>query len=46
VAEPEKIGRTVSVFRCALTDDQGELVASGQFTFFMTGPLNEDLLKE
>jgi acyl-CoA thioesterase len=44
VAEPEKIGRTVSVFRCSLTDDQGELVASGQFTFFMTGPMSEHAL--
>ena len=36
VAEPEKVGHKVSVFRCSLTDDQGNLVASGQFTFFMT----------
>ena len=40
VAEPEKIGGTVSVFRCSLTDDTGTLVASGQFTFFMTGTLD------
>lgn len=35
VATPEKIGRTISVFRCVLTDDQDRLVASGQFTFNM-----------
>lgn len=40
VAEPEKVGRKVSVFRCSLTNDEGELVASGQFTFYMTGPLD------
>lgn len=40
VAEPEKVGRTVSVFRCSLYNDEDKLVASGQFTFFMTGPLN------
>ena len=43
VAEPEKVGRKVSVFRCSLTDDQGQLVASGQFTFFMTGELADNL---
>lgn len=42
VAEPEKIGKTVSVFRCSLTDDEDNLVASGQFTFFMLGPLEHD----
>ena len=42
VAEPEKVGRTVSVFRCSLYNDEDKLVASGQFTFFMTGPLNLD----
>jgi acyl-CoA thioesterase len=46
VAEPEKIGRTISVFRCTLTDDQGGLVASGLFTFFMTGPLDQKKLGE
>ena len=43
VAEPEKVGNKVSVFRCSLTDDQGQLVASGQFTFFMTGELADNL---
>ena len=42
VAEAEKPGRQVSVFRCSLYDDSGALVASGQFTFFMTGPLDMD----
>ena len=42
MAEPEKVGRTVSVFRCSLYNDEDKLVASGQFTFFMTGPLNLD----
>lgn len=46
VAEPEKIGRQVSVFHCSLTNDAGELVASGQFTFFLTGPLNIDELDQ
>lgn len=40
IAEPEKVGRKVSVFRCSLYNDEDKLVASGQFTFFMTGPLN------
>ena len=35
VATPEKIGRTISVFRCVLTDDEDKTVASGQFTFNM-----------
>lgn len=45
VAEPEKAGRRISVFRCSLTNDQGELVASGQFTFHMTGPLDMEKLE-
>lgn len=35
VATPEKVGKSISVFRCTLTDDQDQLVASGQFTFNM-----------
>ena len=42
IAEPEKVGRQVSVFRCSLYNDEDKLVASGQFTFFMTGPLDLD----
>ena len=45
VAEAEKSGRTVKVFRCSLYDDREELVASGQFTFFMTGPLTLERLE-
>lgn len=43
VAEAEKVGKKVSVFRCSLFDDKEELVASGQFTFFMTGDLAGNL---
>lgn len=42
VAEPEKAGKQVSVFRCSLFNEEDKLVASGQFTFFMTGPLDMD----
>ena len=35
VATPEKVGKTITVVRCVLTDDQDELVASGQFTFHL-----------
>lgn len=44
VAEPESVGGTISVMRCALTDDQGRLVASGQFTFYTKGDLTEMLM--
>ena len=44
VAQSEKSGRTVKVFRCSLYDDREELVASGQFTFFMTGPMEDRYL--
>ena len=44
VAEPEKAGRQVQVFRCSLYNDENKLVASGQFTFFMTGPMEIDEL--
>lgn len=40
VAEPERAGRQIKVFRCSLYDDENKLVASGQFTFYMTGPLD------
>lgn len=43
VAEPEKIGKSISVFRCTLTDDEDKLVASGQFTFNM---IDLDLTKD
>lgn len=40
IAEAEKAGRKIKVFRCSLFDDNDDLVASGQFTFYMTGPLD------
>ncbi len=46
IAEPEKAGRKIKVFRCSLFDDGGELVASGQFTFYMTVPLVLPDIKE
>lgn len=46
VAEPEKTGKTISVFRCSLTNDRDELVASGQFTFFMDEALGAKLMEE
>ena len=46
VAEEEKAGRQVSVFRCSLYSEEDKLVASGQFTFYMTGPLDPDGLKQ
>ncbi len=38
-AEPEKLGRTLCVYRVTLTDDAGKEVATGNFTFFLTGGL-------
>lgn len=35
-ATPEKLGRTLCVYHVSLTDDQGEEVANGNFTFFLT----------
>lgn len=37
VAQPEKIGSKLAVIRCILTDDQEKVVATGQFTFLVTG---------
>ena len=34
-ATPKKLGHTLSVVQFALTDDAGETVATGTFTFFM-----------
>lgn len=42
VAEAVKVGRTIAVFRCTLTDDREREVANGDFTFFFTG---DDLAK-
>lgn len=41
-ATPEKVGRTISVFKIALTDDNGKLVATGDFTFFNMGKIELD----
>lgn len=38
-ATPEKLGRTLCVYKVSLTDDDGALVATGDFTFFLTGKL-------
>ncbi len=46
IAEPMKAGRKIKVFGCALYDDNNDLVASGQFTFYMTGPLTVPEIKE
>jgi len=35
VATPKKMGRSLSVVQVTLTDDTGEAVATGTFTFFM-----------
>lgn len=35
VATPEKLGRTVCVYHCLLTNDQEQPVASGTFTFYI-----------
>ena len=37
-AQVEKAGRTVQVCQATLTNDQGEMVASGTFTFYALGP--------
>lgn len=34
-----KMGRRICVIRAQLTDDAGELVAAGDFTFCVTGPV-------
>ncbi|MBP1736447.1 MAG: hypothetical protein H6Q60_328 [Oscillospiraceae bacterium] len=39
VARPEKTGKTICVYQIALTDDQERMVATGEFTFFITKPL-------
>ena len=38
-AEPVKVGAKTAVFRCVLTDEEGKLAATGQFTFMVLGPL-------
>ena len=36
-AETVKMGKTIAVFRCTLTDGEGRTVATGDFTFFFNG---------
>jgi len=38
-ARVEKSGRTIQVCQAVLTNDQGETVATGTFTFYATGPM-------
>lgn len=38
-AKAEKLGRKINVIRAELTNDTGELVAVGDFTFCSTGPV-------
>mgnify|MGYP006071214817 CR=1 FL=1 len=40
-ATPQKVGRKVSVMDVTLTNDQGKVVATGNFTFFHTGDVEE-----
>ncbi len=35
VATPQKVGKTVCIFHCELTDDQEKTVATGDFTFIV-----------
>lgn len=45
-ARPEKVGRSTSVINVSLTDEQGKEVASGTYTFFHTGAVNEESLRK
>lgn len=40
-ATVEKSGRTVQVCQAALTGDQGETVATGTFTYYALGPMEQ-----
>ena len=44
-ATPQKVGSNVSVMDVTLTNDQGKVVATGNFTFFHTGELTPEDLK-
>lgn len=37
VARPRKVGKTICVYHCLLTDDKGRTVAAGDFTFMVFG---------
>lgn len=39
--QPEKLGGHICVMRCVLTNDRGETVSTGEFTFCLTGPLEQ-----
>ena len=45
-AQAVKLGRTLSVFGMSLTDDEGMEVASGNFTFYITGWMKSEEEKE
>ena len=45
-AQAVKLGRTLSVFGMSLTDDEGVEVASGNFTFYITGWMKSEEEKE
>ena len=36
MAIPQKIGKTITLYRAELTNDEGALVAVGTFSFFLT----------
>ncbi len=44
-AQAVKVGKTIAVFRCTLTDDRERVVANGDFTFFFTGDNLDKLLE-
>lgn len=42
-ATPVKMGRTICVISCELTDDNGTLVTTGTYTFYLKEPLYDFL---
>ncbi|MBM6938159.1 PaaI family thioesterase [Pseudoflavonifractor phocaeensis] len=46
VANPQRVGRTIMVYRVYLTDDKGEAVAAGTFTFFIKNEPLPDYIAE
>lgn len=44
-AAPRKVGRTLCVYDVSLTDDSGEEVAGGDFTFFLLEPASGQMLE-
>lgn len=45
VGRAVKVGKTIAVFRCTLTDDREREVANGDFTFYFTGDSLDRLLE-